>query len=52
MQGNFAQQQGGGINWNFYEPVIKGLKSIDNYAGIYGSSIAGVKKRLIRIAKE
>lgn len=42
---NQAKVQGGAIDWNFYEPLIKSMDSIEfanNKAGVYGHTISSV----------
>ena len=46
---NNADQDGGAIKWNFYEPYIAGSKFINNKAGIYGDDIASVAKKLVQV---
>jgi len=46
---NNAGVEGGSIKWNFYEPTFKSITYSKNTAGIYGTEIASVAKKLIRI---
>ncbi|TNV88190.1 hypothetical protein FGO68_gene11546 [Halteria grandinella] len=48
---NIAGVEGGSIKWNFYEPIMKNITNNNNTAGIYGTDVASVAKKLIRIDK-
>ena len=49
FKGNRADQEGGAIKWNFYEPQMSGINFVDNKAGIYGDNIAAVAKKLVQV---
>ncbi|TNV88132.1 hypothetical protein FGO68_gene10719 [Halteria grandinella] len=52
FQSNFAEQEGGAIKWNYYEPIMSNVIFKNNSAGVYGDELACVSKKLIRVKKE